>query len=221
MDAFSAEILQEIVSYLFGSDLNSLRLVNHHLSAAATIFKFQALHVRKTRRGLENLLSVSRQRELARYVREITYPYGYLVPMPGGLESSASSGNMSPKTRFLDWYNSSYVAQIELENSGECIPTLETALSKMGNIRAIIPGHYESEAHDALYGRWLSTLTETEMDFVPRHRSQMFHLVLHSHCDMLQEEVKEAATKAFIDLINTMDRLRFKLDKFGSRDAEV
>ncbi|KAL7269009.1 hypothetical protein RUND412_008341 [Rhizina undulata] len=173
MDLLPAEILKEIVSYLFGADLISLRLVNHNLSGAATIFKFRSLNVRMTRRGLENLLNVSRQPELARCVREITYPHGYLVPTrmqdEDTLDPIVPSANESFPTRFFEWYNDNYVAQIELQNSGEFVPTLETALSKMGNVRVIIPGYYNYDAHDELCGRWFRTLTETEMDFVARH----------------------------------------------------
>ncbi|KAL7273878.1 hypothetical protein RUND412_003239 [Rhizina undulata] len=183
MDALPVEILQEIVSYLkFGPNLT-------------TIFKFRALNVRMTRRGLANLLNVSRQPELAWCVREITYPHGYLVSMRRSLEFNVSSASFT--TRFFDWYNDNYVAQIELNNFGECVRALETALSKMGNIRAIIPGYYNYDAYDDLYGMWLRTLTETDMHFAARHRTQIYELIWDF--DMLQE-VGEAATRAFMDL---------------------
>ncbi|KAL7274023.1 hypothetical protein RUND412_003094 [Rhizina undulata] len=78
----------------------------------------------------------------------------------------------------------------------------------MGNVRAIIPGYYNHNAHDELCGRWLRTLSKTEKDFVARHAwLQTYELIMDD--DALQEEFWEAATKAFMDLVNTINRLRF------------
>ncbi|KAL7273242.1 hypothetical protein RUND412_003927 [Rhizina undulata] len=206
MDALPAEILQEIVSYLFEPDLNSLRLVNHNLSAAATIFKFQALHVRKTRRGLENLLNVSRQPELARCVREITYPHRHLVPTRQRGRSSPFWPYELCTMRFCDWYREKYVAQIELENSGQCVPALKSSLSRMAN---------------KLCGKWFETLPETEMTIIPLeyHYWSMKIWDIIVKRGVFQPDEPEEAMKAFTDLVITMSRLKFKLDRFEGRSG--
>ncbi|KAL7272866.1 hypothetical protein RUND412_004314 [Rhizina undulata] len=224
MDTLPNEIYREIVSYLFGPDLASLRLVNHNLSAAATIFKFRSLNVRMTRRGLDNLLNVSRHPELARCVREITYPHHHLVLTRGGLESIASSAirelmRKSFTTRFFHWYNENYAAQIKLENSGECVLTLETALSTMANVRAIIPGYFEFNALEELYGKWFGTLAETETTVVPRWSMELRNIIMDSN--LLPNDGSEEATKAFLDLVKTLHCLRFKLDRFGGSGASL
>ncbi|KAL7272376.1 hypothetical protein RUND412_004824 [Rhizina undulata] len=143
MDTVPTEILREIISYFPDrSDLNSLRLVNRKMSAAANIFKFRALKVRVTRKGLDNLLNISRQPELALYVREITYPHCRLAPMQNPYLEAVKL-YMDQKqflavewlaATFFDWYTDSYDAQIGLEESGECVRILESALSRMLNI---------------------------------------------------------------------------------------
>ncbi|KAL7275050.1 hypothetical protein RUND412_002016 [Rhizina undulata] len=227
MEALPAEILEEIVGYLFGSDLNSLRLVNRTLSAAANIFKFRALHVRLTRSELDNLLNISRQPALACCVREITYPHALLAPMKEPFlddqdwyrERSFFSDYKSFTKMFFKWYNDHYKAQTEIAKSGESIQTLETALSRMANIRTIIPGQFNHNARCELFGKWYRTLTETLMTFVPRDPSEIYALIMD--CDVLEYEALEAAMKSFMDLVNTLNRLEFKLDRFGSRGAEL
>ncbi|KAL7266878.1 hypothetical protein RUND412_010556 [Rhizina undulata] len=79
MNRIPNKILQEIVSNLPASDLGSVRLVSQRFSAAANIIKFRSLRVRVTRKGLDNLLNISRQLDLAQCVREITYPFDRLT----------------------------------------------------------------------------------------------------------------------------------------------
>ncbi|KAL7267798.1 hypothetical protein RUND412_009598, partial [Rhizina undulata] len=78
MECLPVEILQEIVGHLPEKDLNSVRLVNHGLSAASNVFKYRILRVRVSRQGLNHLLYVSQQPALAHCVREIIYPYHHL-----------------------------------------------------------------------------------------------------------------------------------------------
>ncbi|KAL7272455.1 hypothetical protein RUND412_004742 [Rhizina undulata] len=223
MNALPAEILQEIVSYLIGPDLDSLRLVSRRLSAVAAIFKFRALRVCVTRRGLDNLLNVSRQPELARYVREITYPHNLLAPMPESnlVEDQRYPGEPSEYkpflTRFFEWCNDHYVAQAELENSGECLRTLETALPRMANIRVIIPGHFNYSVHSELYRKWLRTLTEKEMNFVSKMSNIYSDIILDRI--LLEEGDQTQVLKAVMDLVNTAHRLGYKLDRFDRGHA--
>ncbi|KAL7266178.1 hypothetical protein RUND412_011284 [Rhizina undulata] len=207
MNALPVEVLQEIASYLFGSDLISLRLINHKLSAIANIFKFRALHVRVTRRALDNLLNVSRQPELARCVREITYPYRRLAPMQNPWYSSFDCpfdpevdftaynwflGAWRLMTMFCELYHKKYVTQIELEDSGECVRTLETALSRMANIRAIILGH---KTHDNFsirfeFEKWLETLPYADSSNV-RDYTHKFKMWEHTMEPTEGKEVEE------------------------------
>ncbi|KAL7268731.1 hypothetical protein RUND412_008632 [Rhizina undulata] len=229
MDALPAEILHEIMSYLifFGPAVNSLRLVNRKLSAAATIFKFRSLKVRVTRRGLENLLNVSRQPELARCVREITYPHALLAPMQESRlddeewyrEPSLFTDFKPFTTRYFECYNDHYKEQTELQNSGESIQTLETALSRMANIRAIIPGKFNYDAHHEIFGNWRRALSEREKTLISRGWYEITHIT--SYPSVFQYGDREAALKAFIDLIKLLHRLKFKLDKFGGHDTGV
>ncbi|KAL7272461.1 hypothetical protein RUND412_004729 [Rhizina undulata] len=173
MDELPVEMLHQIVSYLSGRDLNPLRLVNRTLSAVASIFKFRALHVRVTRSGLDYLLHVSRQPELARCVREITYPFEHLAPMEkpsmgyvkSCLDPAASSQVERFATMFFYWYTDNYVTQMELEDSGECVRTLESALSRMANIRAIVPGHNNFSICFE-FEKWCRTLSATDKAYV-------------------------------------------------------
>ncbi|KAL7271652.1 hypothetical protein RUND412_005578 [Rhizina undulata] len=222
MDTLPAEILQEIVSYLFGSDLNSLRLVNRSLSAAASIFKFRALYVRVTRRGLENLLNVSRQPGLARCVREITYPHGRLNPrkLPpfGDIDVRFRRRSVLPEKErlekmFYNWYNENYTAQIELEESGECVRALETAFSRMPNIRTIIPGHNSIFNYRSDFEKWCRTLTETDKTYARKWPYQLS--MWRNISELLVKESEEQAMKAVMELVNTSHRLGFKLDRFG------
>ncbi|KAL7272463.1 hypothetical protein RUND412_004736, partial [Rhizina undulata] len=200
MDELPVEMLHQIVSYLSGRDLNPLRLVNRTLSAVASIFKFRALHVRVTRSGLDYLLHVSRQPELARCVREITYPYEHLALMENPrvdfldscLDPTAFSQVERFATMFFDWYTDNYVAQMELEDSGECVRTLESALSRMANIRAIVPGHNNFSICFE-FEKWCRTLSATDKAYVQGEKQAM---------------------KAVMDLVKTTHRLRFMLDRF-------
>ncbi|KAL7266049.1 hypothetical protein RUND412_011419 [Rhizina undulata] len=160
MDDLPTEILLEIMRYLFGPDLGSLRLINHKFSAAATIVRFRALHVRVTRRGLDNLLNVSRKPELAQ---------GKLPHFGSGHYRSVSGEKERLEKAFFDWYGNNYMAQIRLEDSGECIRTLETALSRMPFIRAIIPGNEKNIFSTRLeFESWCITLTKEEKTCVSK-----------------------------------------------------
>ncbi|KAL7272864.1 hypothetical protein RUND412_004312 [Rhizina undulata] len=195
MDAVPAEILQEIVGYLSGPGLNSLRLVNRTLCAAANIFKFRALYVRATRKGLDHLLNVSRQPELARCVREITYPHDHLAPMQGPYFENLPSLYMDPSEflelerlamSFFDWYTEKHVVQLELQDSGDLQLELE---------------------------KWRGTLNEADKAYVSELLSNfIWGSLLETE---LVKEGQEQATKAVMDLINTTHRLGFKLDRFG------
>ncbi|KAL7267789.1 hypothetical protein RUND412_009611, partial [Rhizina undulata] len=62
------------------------------------------------------------------------------------------------------------------------------------------------------------------MDFVPRYGKSVYALI--RDCDAYMHEEKfrpfwEAATKAFMDLVDTMNRQRFRLDKFGSHSSQL
>ncbi|KAL7269132.1 hypothetical protein RUND412_008215 [Rhizina undulata] len=229
IDDVPPKILQEIVSYLFGSDLDSLRLVNYKLSAVANIFKFRALKVPVTRTGLDNLLKISRQPELALCVREITYPHDRLAPME---EPELDEGEYDGSditfvdiklltTSFFHWYTYNYDAQIELEVSGEYVRTLESALLGMPNIRVIIPGH-NSHDIEIEFTKWKGTLTEGDADFVHMYsKSVDFDIwdVLLDPNETIESE--EGAMKSFMDLVKTIHCLGFKPDRFGRGGACV
>ncbi|KAL7276247.1 ssDNA endonuclease and repair protein rad10 [Rhizina undulata] len=216
-NALPAGLLQEIVSHLFGPDLNSSRLVCHALSAASNICKFRALRVCVTRRGLDNLLNVSRQPELARCVREITYPHNLLAPMQESklvryhwFRPEFSEYKPFLKS-FFECYNGHYIAQTELENSGKYHQTLEKALSRMDNIRAIVPGNFNEYGHFELYRNWLKTLTETDMTFVSEI-SGIHRIILTD--TVLEYSDQTRVLKAVIDLVITLHRQGCKLDRF-------
>ncbi|KAL7276576.1 hypothetical protein RUND412_000418 [Rhizina undulata] len=213
MDRLSNEILQEIVSYLFASDINSIRLVNRRFSATANIFKFRALHVRISRKGLDNLLNISRQPELAQCVREITYPLGRLSPARGPtfddeadefespMTASPKSAQERLKEEFIKWHMERYCTQIELEESGECVRTIETALSRMSNIRDITSGYNNSSMR-------------TELEIWQETFPNMDSAINSDFWLEPIEEGEEQALKTTLDLIITSHRLGIKLDSF-------
>ncbi|KAL7267811.1 hypothetical protein RUND412_009589 [Rhizina undulata] len=210
MDRLPNEILQEIVSHLFASDLDSMRLVSRGFSAAANIFKFRALRVRVTRKGLDNLLNISRHPHLAQCVREITYPFDRLTRLkspcleeddlpypPGSLLGAIKDLAKS----FFWWYMERYIAQIDLEKSGECARSLETAISKMANIRTVITG-YNFDMHGEFH-HWRKTLNKVDRSCVDQWSEHRYFVF-----EAIQE--KEGA---IIDLIHTTHRLGCKLDR--------
>ncbi|KAL7275013.1 hypothetical protein RUND412_002077 [Rhizina undulata] len=123
MESLPTEILREIVGYLPEKDLNSVRLVNHKLSAAANVYKYRILRVCANREGLSHLLYVSEKPELARCVREMYYPWNLLPakndPFPSDVfendleDFMATDGPIDPAeiatlihlaSVFLEWY---------------------------------------------------------------------------------------------------------------------
>ncbi|KAL7272863.1 hypothetical protein RUND412_004310 [Rhizina undulata] len=230
MDSVPAEILQEIVSYSPGPDLNSLRLVNRTLSAASNIFRFEVLDVPVTHRGLDNLLNISRLPGLARCVRAVTYPHNHLSPMENSFHEFL--GNAEPyldpsaflelerlTMRFFDWYTENRIAQIELEDSGECVRTLESAFSRMVNIRAIIPGH-NIESIQFEFEKWYKTLTEEENAWDCGLSGELSTWEHISGLDVVEAGQKQV-TKAIMDLVNTTHRLEFKLNQFGTDEYGI
>ncbi|KAL7274922.1 hypothetical protein RUND412_002144 [Rhizina undulata] len=222
MDRLPSEILNEIVNYLFVRDLNSMRLVSRRVSATANIFKFRAIHVRVSRKGLNNLLNISRQSHLAQCVREITYPFNRLA-----LVKSSNLHNYRPigkydrvemainlAKKFFHWYMKKYVAQIELEESGECVRALETAFSRMPIIKVIVPG-YNNFVIGREFNSWRKTLNGEERDHIYRYCDE------RSWWKILEpiEEGEGKALKASTDLISIMQRLQLKLDSFEFRIA--
>ncbi|KAL7268019.1 hypothetical protein RUND412_009371 [Rhizina undulata] len=201
MNTVPAEILQEIANYLSGPDLDYLLYVNRTLYAACNIFKFRVLHVRVTREGLDNILKISKKLELAQCVRQITYPHNRLAPMQKPLLHEVDS-YLAPTT----------FSEIELEDSGECVQTLEKALSRMPHIRAIIPGHNDINVN-LEFQKWCRTLTETERAYVYQWPYEWpWGFILEPK---IVKEGQEQVTKAIMDLVNTTHRLEFNLDRFG------
>ncbi|KAL7272865.1 hypothetical protein RUND412_004313 [Rhizina undulata] len=98
---------------------------------------------------------------------------------------------------FFDWYTANYDVQIALDESGECVWTLERALSTMPNIRAIIPE--KDKAWTCPYGLslWAQVL------------------------EPMVKEREEQAMNAILDLVKTTHRLGLKLDRVGMSDAGV
>ncbi|KAL7276577.1 hypothetical protein RUND412_000419 [Rhizina undulata] len=221
MDSLANEILREIFSYLCASDLDSVRLVSRRFSATANIFKFRTLHVRISRKGLNNLLNISRQPELARCVRQITYPFCRL-PMvqsayfdeehgAGRVVTPPQLGDMGIFSKmFFDWYTANYIAQFQLEESGESVQILQDALSKMPNIKVIISGYYDVDNFDIGQLKiWLGSISDDDRRYVELWGDDYEWGVLHPI-----EEGEERALKTTMDLINTTHRLGYNLDRF-------
>ncbi|KAL7272692.1 hypothetical protein RUND412_004488 [Rhizina undulata] len=220
MDGLSNQIMQEIVSHLCSSDIDSVRLVSRKFSAIANIFKFRALRVRISRKGFDSILNISRHPELAQCVREITYPFGHLSPIEElhstnedrvdtGIRRLAHSVSM-----FFEWYNyrEKFAVQIELEESGECVHTLQTVLLRMPNVRAIKLGNCDLRCIlRNEFKNWRKMLTHTESAFFDQWDHDYWWNVLLL---LQEEEGEERALKTVMDLINTTHRLGVKLDIF-------
>ncbi|KAL7273321.1 hypothetical protein RUND412_003836 [Rhizina undulata] len=192
MDRLANKILQKILSHLSASDLASVRLVSRRFSAAATIFKFRLLRVRINRKGLDNLLDISRKLELAECVREIIYPFGRLplLELP----------NLDEEEQ--------YITQIELEECGECVRTLSTALSRMPNIRGITSGYSNSGLMMRdMFKTWLKTFTNND-----RTINQWVKMLAWNLWEPITKGDKQAL-KPTLDLIITTHRLGIKLDR--------
>ncbi|KAL7271671.1 hypothetical protein RUND412_005547 [Rhizina undulata] len=191
MDRLPSEILQEIVSYLFASDLDSMHLVSRRFST------------------IDNLLNISQQPHLAQCVREITYPFDRLAPV----ELDQSNYIMyvaAPKKlakEFFHWYIEKYVAQIELEASEECLRALETAFSRMPIIKVIVPS-YDSFVMRREFKSWLKTLNDEARRIVCEVGDNCWWKILEPIADEGQ------ALDAFGDPIGTAHSLGLKLDSF-------
>ncbi|KAL7269584.1 hypothetical protein RUND412_007747 [Rhizina undulata] len=211
MDRLPSEILQEIVSYLFASDLDSMRLVSRRFSAIANIFKFRSLRVRVSRKELDNLLNISQQPHLAKCVREITYPFDRLA----SVELDQSSDGILEKfwivkvlaKQFFHWCMEKYVAQIELEVSEECLRALETAFSRMPNIKVIVPS-YNTFVMRSKFKSWLNTLNNEERGVTSWESDDFWWEVL------LPIANKYQALDAFEDPMETAHSVELKLDSF-------
>ncbi|KAL7271427.1 hypothetical protein RUND412_005814 [Rhizina undulata] len=229
MDRLPSEILREIAGCLDRPDFGSLRLANHRLSAVATVFKFRALRIHVTRKSLDSLVNISRQPELARCVREIVYPCCRLAPLPEPYVRidpnaedlpNSSAAEIGPldraSTMFFQWYNRQYNAQVELEDSGKCVKTLETALGSMTNIRVVVAGHSNLTIRSE-FNRWRRELTESEKTTVV---SCNWEWQKHWEIMMEPDEVLEAredadrTIKTVLDLIKIAHGLGMNLDKF-------
>ncbi|KAL7268641.1 hypothetical protein RUND412_008727 [Rhizina undulata] len=170
MESFPTEILQEIVGHFSGDDLDSVRLVSRELSVVAAAFKYRTLRVPMARKGLKHLLFVSQQPALAHCVREIIYPWGYLLPVAiwestellfTEYDSSLDVAEANQVARiFVNWYNKKLCTkQTKLEGSGECVAALEATLPRMSNIRVLQPCFYNQgldSVRDA-FEKWRKT----------------------------------------------------------------
>ncbi|KAL7271977.1 hypothetical protein RUND412_005240 [Rhizina undulata] len=173
MEGLPAELPQEIVCHLSGDDLDSVRLVNHELSAAANVFKYRTLRVPVSREGLDHLLYVFQQPALANCVREIIYPWGYLptVAEPhacfvkeyftiGGPDIEVDE-IIQMAFIFVKWYkNKIMTTQTKLEDSGKCVAALEAAIPRMSNIRILQPGYCRVALCDE-FDKWREIMTGT------------------------------------------------------------
>ncbi|KAL7268743.1 hypothetical protein RUND412_008620 [Rhizina undulata] len=220
MECLPAEILQEIVGRLSENDLDSVRLVNHQLSAAANVFKYRVLRVPMSRQGLDHLLYVSQQPALAHCVREIVYPWRYITPY--SVAEARIQEELPPYCNqfthlsqmaflFVEWYNDTfYTPQVEVEDSGECITILKTALPRMPYIRRLCPGSHVEHITNQ-YGKWQGALKVDHRDFRCDE-----HLILYG----LQRENgiyhKARAEKRFLDLIDVSCRVGLKPDSLSS-----
>ncbi|KAL7274615.1 hypothetical protein RUND412_002478 [Rhizina undulata] len=228
MGGLPAEILQDIVGHLSGDDLDSVRLVNHEFSAAANVFKYRALRVSVSRKGLDHLLYVSQQLALANCVREIIYPWGYLpsLAQPSSREFLRSQRENRPipelvailrmARHFVKWHNHKiYTRQAELEDSGECVAALEAALPRMPHIRFLQPSF--SPNFDSFLDKideWRGTLTSSNggdnigMDW---DKSGGCNVYPYS-----TEDCDARAAKHVFDLIDISYRVGLKLNGIGS-----
>ncbi|KAL7267614.1 hypothetical protein RUND412_009787 [Rhizina undulata] len=224
MEGLPAEILQQIVGYLSEEDLDSVRLVNHELSAAANVFKYRVLRVRITREGLDHLLHVSRQPELARCVREIAYPWCLSPPMNhidflDAVEEDLEAldpTNIATLNRlsqeFVEWYfDTIYTAQLELENSRECVVALETALARMSNIRVLCPG-YPCGRIKKKFNDWRRTLAGNGSHIIDINWNFLGMNIMDRQTTMKDDRV----TKHFLDLLDVSYRVGLKPYKIGS-----
>ncbi|KAL7275391.1 hypothetical protein RUND412_001669 [Rhizina undulata] len=230
MDCLPYEILREIVDNLRRPDLVSLRLVNHQVSAVATVVKFRTQRIHVTRKSLDNLANISRKPELARCVREIVFPCCRLAPLPEpyvrmdpDFEGLPNSSEIGPLERgalmFFGWYNRQYNEQIELEDSGKCVETLGTALASMPNIKVIGAGHSILTVR-SVFNRW-QILRREQIE------SQKTTIVNCSwewlkHCEIMMEsdealearEDPERTTKIVLGMLKIAHGLGINLDKF-------
>ncbi|KAL7276575.1 hypothetical protein RUND412_000417 [Rhizina undulata] len=217
MDNIPNEILEEIVSYLFPHYINSARLVNRRFSAIANIFKFRALNVAVSRKELDNLISISQQPDLAQCVREITYPFGRLAliiwPFFEGFDMEVKPPHIVDLEYFVElycvWYAENCNAQMELLESGECIRALETAVSKMPNIRIVTPCYKNLGLHKD-FEMWFRKLDINYKAFVERWGGDDIWMNI---LDPIMDG-EEITLKATMDLINTSYRQGIKLDTF-------
>ncbi|KAL7274921.1 hypothetical protein RUND412_002143 [Rhizina undulata] len=114
---------------------------------------------------------------------------------------------------YFHWYMEKYDAQIELEESGECVRALEAAFSRMPIIRVIVPSHNKFVILSE-FNYWLKTLNDKEsLRRITGWASD------HWWSDVLQpiEEGEGEALDASMDLISIAHRLGLKLDssEFG------
>ncbi|KAL7275689.1 hypothetical protein RUND412_001361 [Rhizina undulata] len=112
--------------------------------------------------------------------------------------------------RFFLWYKVKYIAQIELEESGEYVRTLETALAKMVNVRVITTSHNNIGIPGG-FGNWWKLLADKPRTFVDKW-SWHEYFILHTSHEGL--ETKEQALKSVMDLVETTHCLGRKLDVF-------
>ncbi|KAL7266727.1 hypothetical protein RUND412_010715 [Rhizina undulata] len=237
MDRLPAEILQEIVGYLPEQDLDSVRLANHKLSAAANVFKYRVLRVRVSRQGLDHLLYVSQQPALARCVREIVYPWHHLLPLlepwtnkgPVNLQkidSSSFEEYVQLASIFLEWYNKTiYASQVEVEESGESVAALEVALPRMSNVRVLSPGICISDLRDEFY-KWRGTLTDPGCYNIDMDWNNIWRRILNLFKRTSREDSNEAVEKLcedeqlvgehFLDLLDVSHHVGLKPDQIGS-----
>ncbi|KAL7271255.1 hypothetical protein RUND412_006000 [Rhizina undulata] len=233
MEGLPAEILQEIVGHLSRGDLDSVRLVNHELSAAANVFKYGTLRVPVSRKGLDDLLYVSQQPALAYCVREIVYPWRHLPPL---VEPSSRYGRYDyvsddpsvvymndPISEFneifdmadifVKWYNDKiYTPQTELENSGECVEAMEAALTRMSNIRILQPG-FCADDFEVEFEKWCGTLTGTVSGNIKMDWECIWHLIIYPNPT---KDSEERLSKHILDLIYVSYRVGLRPDVLGS-----
>ncbi|KAL7267964.1 hypothetical protein RUND412_009433 [Rhizina undulata] len=225
MEGLPAEILQEIVGHLSTDDLDSVRLVNHELSAAANVFKYRTLRVPVSRKGLDHLY-VSQQPALANCVREIFYPWGHLPPVAFPASGDLTEYNLplwklmkviQKGYDFVKWYNKMYTTQTELEDSGESVAALEAALSRMSNIRVLQPGFCLDHPGDE-FDKWRGTLTGTGSG----NNDIDWNLIKWDYViyPKSTKDCEARVTKHILDLINVSYRVGLKPHGIGSITGE-
>ncbi|KAL7275002.1 hypothetical protein RUND412_002066 [Rhizina undulata] len=231
MERLPTEILHEIMGCLPETDIDSVRFVNHELSAVANVLKHRVLRVCATREGLNHLLYVSQQPELARCVHEIVYPWNLLPTwndsvspdefemfvLDGRIDLSELDMYIHLTSAFLGWYDDNiFTPQLELEDSGDCIAALENGLSRMSNIRVLCPGQLDNGlATSDKFDDWTIILAGSgEYNIDDTNLSLIWGFLMFPRIFSVKDEDRK--TKHFMELIGASYRAGLKPYKLGT-----